>query len=172
MSSRTCTRALSLLASFIFVFGVIPAGAIERSGESPGDIGGGGGWGFNRVERCLMRKVNKTRSRHGLARLDWDKQVGYVARRHAKSMAASHAVYHDGDVGNEITRWRTLAQNSGAGFGCRKIFWAFMKSSAHRANILGQYRHVGVGADWSRGKLYVQQVFEWRYDPGNVYRYP
>ena len=119
-----------------------------------------------------MRKINKLRVRHGRTRLDWDKQVGYVARRHARSMASSRAVYHDGNIGQEITNWRSLAQNSGAGFGCRKIFWAFMKSSSHRSNILGHWRHIGVGAEWSRGRLYVQQVFQTRYNPGNVYRYP
>ena len=119
-----------------------------------------------------MKKINRARSRQGKSRLDWDKQMGYVARRHAKSMASYGAVYHDGDVGQEVTNWKTLGQNSGAGHGCRKTFWAFMKSSSHKSNILGPWRHVAVGAEWRGRRLYIQQLFEWRYDPGNVYRYP
>ena len=170
MSARAYARVLSLLASMVLVLSVAPAGAIERSGGNVAD--GGGNWGFNSVERCLMGKINKVRRRHGRAALDWDKQVGYVARKHARSMASNYAVYHDGNMDNEITNWKSLGQNSGAGGGCRRIFWAFMKSSSHRANILGQWRHIGVGAEWRGGRLFVQQVFEWRYDPGNVYHYP
>ena len=119
-----------------------------------------------------MRKINKARARQGLVRLERDRQVGVVARRHAKSMANNSSVFHDYNMHQEITHWKALGQNSGAGFGCRSLFRAFMRSSSHRANILGRWRFMGVGVERRNGRIFVQEVFEWRYNPGNVYRYP
>ena len=119
-----------------------------------------------------MRKVNRVRRQHGLGGLGFDKQVGVVARRHAKSMANSYSVFHDGNMNNEITRWKSLGQNSGAGSGCDSLFRSFMRSSSHRRNILGRWNHIGVGTERRNGRLFVQMVFEWQSDPGNIYHYP
>ena len=119
-----------------------------------------------------MRKINKARARHGLARLERDRHIGVVARRHAKAMAANYSVFHDYNMHEEITHWKSLAQNSGAGGGCKSLFWAFMRSSSHRSNILGRWRFMGVGVERRNGRLFAQEVFEWRYNPGNIYRYP
>ena len=168
MSARARARVVALLVSLVLVVSVSPAG-----GQStPGKAVGGGGWGFNNAEECLMHKINKARARHGLRRLDWDRQVGDVARRHARSMAANYSVFHDYDMDREITHWKKLGQNSGAGDNCKSLFWAFMKSSSHRSNIFGTWKHMGVGVEKRSGRLFSQMVFEWRYDPGNVYRYP
>jgi uncharacterized protein YkwD len=152
---------------------VTPAsGFLIGANEQDTKLNLGGGWHFNRTEECLMRKVNAARRNSGRSGLYWDRQLGFVARRHARSMASNGYVYHDGNVGREVTRWRSLGQNSGAGWSCRSLHRAFMRSSSHRYNILGGWRHVGVGTDWRGGRLYAQVVFESRYDPGNVYRYP
>jgi len=147
-----------------------PIGAVESVDSSLG--GGGGGWRFNRAEKCLMRKINRVRARHDLRRLAWDKHLGVVARRHAKAMASSYQVFHDFNMHDEITHWKSLGQNSGAAGGCTNLFRAFMRSSSHRGNILGRWKFIGVGVDKRNGKVFAQEVFEWRYDPGNVYRYP
>ena len=176
MSARDSARVLSLLVASTIAFSVAPAVAVEPTGlhaaTDSNSVGGRGAWHFNSAEQCLMNKINRARSKNGRSRLVWDKQIGVVARRHAKSMAASYSVYHDYNMDDEITRWKALGQNSGAGNGCRKLFWAFMRSSGHRANILGRWRFIGVGIDKRGGRLFAQQVFEWRADPGNVYRYP
>jgi uncharacterized protein YkwD len=152
---------------------VTPAsGLLIGASEQKVTIAGGGGWHFNSTEQCLMRKVNRSRRSNGRGGLYWDRQLGFVARRHARSMAANGYVFHDGNIGREITRWRSLGQNSGAGWSCRSLHRAFMRSSSHRYNILAGWRHIGVGTDRRNGRLYAQVVFESRYDPGNVYRYP
>jgi uncharacterized protein YkwD len=133
---------------------------------------GGYRFAFKGPEQCLMKKINRARARRGLSGLSWDKQLGFVARRHAKSIASSRSVYDDGNLGREVTRWRSLGQNTGRSCGCRRIFRAFMHSASHRANIFGPWRFVGVGTEWAGHNLYVQQVFESHYDPGNVYHYP
>ena len=129
------------------------------------------GWQFSSFEQCMIEKINNARARHGLQRLQADKQLGYVARRHAGDMARSNSIWHN-DVGSVVTRWKRLGQNVGYGSGCRRLFGYFMRSSKHRANILGTWRHVGVGAQSSGGRVFVQHVFEARLDPGNVYHYP
>ena len=130
------------------------------------------GWSFNDSEKCFMNKINRRRQRQGKRPFRVDKQLGYVARRHARSMARSGSMFHDHDIGSKVTRWRTLAQNSGKGGPCRKMFKMFWRSSAHRANMLGPYKFVGVGVERRKGNHYVQQVFESKRDPGNVWHKP
>lgn len=171
MSARAVARALTMLVSFGLIVSMGSVGAVEPVGNSTSALGGGR-WDFNKQERCIMNKINRVRRNKGLSALRADKQVGVVARRHAQSMAANYSVFHDSNMDSEITQWKSLAQNSGAAGSCKRAFWAFMRSASHRANILGRWRHMGVGVDKRNGRVFVQQVFEWRYDPGNVYRYP
>jgi uncharacterized protein YkwD len=119
-----------------------------------------------------MHKINRARHRRGLGKLERDKQLGYVARRHARGMASNGSIYHDAGLGQKITHWRVLGQNSGRGGSCRRLFRAFMGSSVHRTNILYAWRFMGVGVKKRSGGLYVQQVFESYDDPGNIYHYP
>ena len=170
---------LAAIVAFLLASAPVPANAVVlEDGDASSDtstgsvVAGRSGWSFNRSERCLMRRINRVRRARGLRALDWDKQIGYVARRHSVAMASSRGVWHDGSLGQKVTRWRRLGQNTGRGGKCRYIFRSFMRSSSHRSNILGAWRHLGVGATWSGGRLYVQQVFESRLDPGNVYSYP
>lgn len=119
-----------------------------------------------------MRRVNAVRVRYGLNRLDRDKQLAYVARRHAMDMASTNNVFHDDNVASKVTRWYRLGQNTGRGRSCRSLARAFLNSAEHRANILGTYRYMGFGTQRRWGRVYVQQLFESRRDPGNIYRYP
>jgi uncharacterized protein YkwD len=131
-----------------------------------------GKYSFTRGERCFLRKINNLRQRNGKRRLDPDKQLGYVARRHARGMASNRSIYHDGGLGGKVTRWRRLGQNVGRGGGCKRLFKAFKNSSGHRANILGRWKFMGVGLDRRGGDIYVMHVFQSRRNPGNVYHYP
>ena len=141
--------------------------------NSSGASGGRSRYYFKRVERCMMKKINKRRVGHGLPKLDWDRQLGYVARRHSARMARAGTIFHDNALGSKITRWRSLGQNVGmAHDGCKKLFRAFWESSPHRSNIMGRWRFVGVGSKRRNGRLYVQHVFESRRNPGNIYTYP
>ncbi|MGH2697747.1 MAG: CAP domain-containing protein [Actinomycetota bacterium] len=130
------------------------------------------GYSFTKAERCFLKKINALRERRGKRLLRWDKQLGYVARRHARGMASNRSIYHDGDLGRTVTRWRRLGQNVGRGSGCRRLMRAFKNSSGHRANLLGRWRHMGVGVKRRGGNVFVMHVFESRRNPGNVYRYP
>jgi Cysteine-rich secretory protein family len=131
-----------------------------------------GSFHFRWVERCFMKKINRRRSARDLSRLRWDRQMGYVARRHARAMASAGIVSHDGWLAARVTHWRALGQNSGRGNRCRSLFRAFWRSPLHRSNILGRWRYMGVGVKRRRGELFVQQVFEYRSNPGNIWGLP
>jgi uncharacterized protein YkwD len=71
-----------------------------------------------------------------------------------------------------VTRWRSLGENTARGRNCRSLMRAFWRSPGHRANILGRWSFVGVGVARRNGRIYVQQIFESRNDPGNIYSHP
>lgn len=126
---------------------------------------------FKRSEKCFMRRINRIRARNGLGSLRWDRHLGVVGRRHARSMSRAGGIWHD-DISRKVTRWRSLGQNTGMGGGCKRMTRAFMHSAGHRANYLGRWRYVGVGVVRRNGTSYVQQVFESRRDPGNIWSTP
>ena len=131
-----------------------------------------GGWSFNSAERCFMRRINNIRARHGLGPATMDPQLGYVARLHAKKIAADRAVYHDDQFGQRVTNWVRLGQNTGRGLSCRTVTKAFMHDPTHREIILAPWSFLGVGAVSAGGRVYVQQLFESERNPGNVYNKP
>lgn len=174
--ARTRTGPARRLSAGVVV-GIVLAGALGSTqvallGPRVGSVEAGTTWRFSHSERCFMRKINRCRARHGRRRLERDKQLGVVARRHARRMARSRAVYHDDRIGRKVTRWIRLGQNTGMGGTCRRLFRAFWRSSRHRSNILGRWRYLAVGARRRGRRLYVQQIFEARRNPGNIWHYP
>ncbi len=158
------------LLSCVMALTAVPAG-VGQAARTQGDANSPT-YRFKRAERCLMRKINRVRASQGRHRLDADKQLGYVARRHAQTMANSGGVWHDTEVDQKVTRWRRLAQNTGRGRSCKSLSRSFMQSSSHRDNILGRYRFMGIGVQSNGRYLFVQELFESRRNPGNIYQYP
>ena len=166
-----------VVAALILVsFGATDTRGARLTGPSSGtdDLLGSGTpkYVFKTPEKCLMKKINEARARRGIRRLEWDRQLGYVARRHANSLASNRGLWHDSRLGSKVTRWRRLGQNTGRGGNCSRLFDAFLNSAPHRSNIFGRWRFQGVGTEWAGGRLYVQHVFEARRNPGNIYRWP
>lgn len=182
-SRRTC---LAAAVSAVLLTQVVPGGAVARPldpgrpapDRSPSvDLSNdsGGDWSFNRSERCFLARVNQRRARQGLPRLEWDRQVGFIGRRHAMRLARADGLWHDQHLGNKITNWIALAQNTGRsdpGRRCKGLFRSFWNSYYHRQNILGSWCHMGIGAVRRNGRLYVQMVFESQRNPGNIYQQP
>ena len=172
-SARALVRERNLIRSSIIVLTTL---AVAFTGPWTSSLAGPerarGNYRFKSAEVCFMRKINQARKRHGLRTLRWDMQLGYVARRHARQMAGYNSVYHDPNVGQEVTRWRTIAQNTGRGRNCKRTFKSFMASAPHRANVLGRWRFLGVGIEHHGGYVYVQQLYEKNNNPGNIYHWP
>ena len=159
---------LSVAAGLVLALVVVAA----PSGRELHGVEPVGRYSFSRPERCFLKKINTMRKRHGRSALNWDKQLGYVARRHARRMAADGTIYHDGNLGQTVTHWKRLGDNVGRGSSCKGLFRAFKRSAGHRSNILGTWRHMGVGVKRRGGNVFVMHVFESRRNPGNRYNYP
>ena len=160
--------SLCLVASWGSVVRRAPAPGSPEKMEPAASLG----FSFKRSEKCVMRRINGIRRRHGLRELSRDPHIGYVSRLHAVTMAGTRSVFHDDGFGTKVTNWERLGQNTGAGPSCRSIVRSFMHDPAHKVIILGPWRHQGVGIQRSGKLLYVQHIFEAKADPGNVYNVP
>jgi hypothetical protein len=104
--------------------------------------------------------MNSARASAGLAPLASDSALTAYARTHTATMIASGTIFHSSGLGSITTGWSRMGENVGMGPSPSIIHQAFMASSGHRANILGDYNYAGIGADTAPdGTLYVTVVF-------------
>ena len=112
------------------------------------------------IIRGTLCSLNRERAHYGLRRLSLNKRLARAARRHARDMVRRRYFAHDSLSGKPFThrihrtgyttgrRW-TLGENLGWGAGSlaspAAIVHAWMESPAHRANVVGPFREVGVG---------------------------
>jgi len=124
------------------------------------------------TESEFVSRMNSARTSNGLPAYPVRSDLTSVARRQAARMAAQNRMYHNPNLGSEVSGWRNVGENVGRGPDVASIHNAFMGSASHRANILSSvFTEVGVGtARGSDGQLYVSQVF--RRPSGAVYTPP
>ncbi|HVE62831.1 MAG TPA: CAP domain-containing protein [Mycobacteriales bacterium] len=115
-------------------------------------------------EGDFFHRTNSSRSTSALRGLVSKADLVTVARRHAQRMATEKRLFHNPNLGREVTGWRVVGENVGMGATPAPIHQAFMNSSSHRANILHRgYTEVGMGtATDSNGRLYIVQVYRQR----------
>lgn len=111
------------------------------------------------AEQEFFGRINDERTSRGLSALQWHTQAASVARAHSEDMADDGQIYHNGNLGSQMSNWAALGENVGVGPSVSAIHAAFMDSSAHRDNILGSYTHAGIGVVERDGSLYVTEVF-------------
>jgi hypothetical protein len=101
------------------------------------------------------------RSSRGLGALQADGELGAVARNWAATMAAGGDIWHNPNLAGQVSaNWVRLGENVGVGHDVNGLMDAFVNSSAHYANIVGDYTHVGVGVVWGDdGRMYTAHVF-------------
>jgi hypothetical protein len=152
-SRATAERLIAvLLAALVALAGVAalaaPAGA--------GDV---------EDEARLFELTNQSRAQAGLAPLAYDPAAVGVARAWAQELARSGNLRHNPnlvrDVEANVTRdWTRVGENVGYAGGVDQVHNAYMNSTGHRNNILGQYNRVGVGAARDgNGRLWTTVVF-------------
>jgi uncharacterized protein YkwD len=129
-------------------------------------VSAGDCWTYKAKERKMAQKINRARSSRGLARLNLDRHLSRVARVHTNAMIESRTLFHTANLGRKVTRWNRLGENVGYGGTVKGLHRAFMRSSGHRANILGRFRHIGVATRRAGGRLWTTVVFEHYRDPG------
>jgi cell division septation protein DedD len=148
MGKRTVSGFIlvTLVAGFIAV--VAPAASALTSAES-----------------CFYNSINAERAAKGKPKLKLASDLVTLARRHSKKMAADGTIYHNNNLGNEISgSWTAAGENVGMGPDCASVHDAFMASPGHRANILdSDYNQVGTGVAYDGdGTLYITEVFAGR----------
>lgn len=140
MARRSITVAL-ILALFT-------AGWITAASASPAD------------ESSMIGLINGERSAQGLNTLCGHGDLTAFARGHTADMIAAGSIFHSSNLGSAATGWTAMGENVGMGPNVSVLHGAFMNSSGHRANILGDYTHIGVGIDLaSDGTMFVTVVF-------------
>jgi uncharacterized protein YkwD len=111
-------------------------------------------------EKKLFMKINNARANHEKSQLQLSLKISNKAENHSKAMASSGSVYHSClQCKFQGWNWSALAENVAKAKTVAKVHQAFMQSSAHRANILGPYKRVGVGVVWRKGWLWVTEIF-------------
>ncbi len=115
------------------------------------------------AEQGFLSKINSSRSANGLPPVSMDGNLRSHARSHTDDMIAAGKIYHSTSAELQAAAgsgWSKLGENVGRGGTVSSLHDAFMNSSGHRANILGDYNYVGIGAETAPdGKLYVTVVF-------------
>jgi uncharacterized protein YkwD len=107
---------------------------------------------------CLL---NRERARHGLTPLRLSSRLSVAARRHSRDMVRRHYFSHTSRSGASfVTRIKrtgylraarswSVGENIGWGSGAHStpssMVEAWMDSPGHRRNVLGRFRHVGIG---------------------------
>ena len=114
----------------------------------------------------VLDSVNTERAKYGLSALTYDVTLTKAANVRAAEIKTlfSHT-RPDGSscftVLDEVGyRYRTAGEN--VAYGQRtvnEVMTAWMNSDGHRANILGDYTHVGIGVYESGGVIYWAQMF-------------
>lgn len=114
----------------------------------------------------FLSLINASRASAGLAPLTIDSGLRSHARYHTGRMidgyCAPENICHSSssELGAAAgSGWEAVAENVGRGGTPQSLHNAFMDSSGHRANILGNYNYVGIGTDSADGYLYVTVVF-------------
>ncbi|MFZ0627276.1 MAG: CAP domain-containing protein [Acidimicrobiia bacterium] len=112
-----------------------------------------------KAESQFASKINNYRSSKGLAALKRDGSLDASARAWAEKLAAKGKLAHS-DLGRLLPPWSAAGENVGTGGSVGSIFDALVGSSGHRANMLGDYTHMGVGVFVDgAGRLWTVHLF-------------
>jgi uncharacterized protein YkwD len=110
-------------------------------------------------EAAMLAKINNARSAHGLRPLALSGDLSTIARSHSRQMASSATLFHTASF-SSICCWSAIAENVGTGDSVRTVHRAFLRSSAHRSNILDtRMRQVGVGIVVVGDRIWVTEIF-------------
>ena len=111
------------------------------------------------TEGDFLSRINASRAAAGLAPVSMHSDLVPDARSHSAEMMAAGQIFHSSNLGSVASGWEALAENVGAGPSVASLHTAFMNSAGHRANILGNYNHVGVGVVTEGDLIWVTVIF-------------
>jgi uncharacterized protein YkwD len=152
----------------------------EAQGEGPGNAGApadaaeeaaAGSEAIADPGPRLVARINEARAGAGRGALTMDEDLTTVASHHVAGMVQRDKLEHTETdlLGRRVTNWEVLAESIGVGPSVASLFDALMASEADRRNLLDPaFRHVGVGAMRSGGRLWVTVLFSDSRDPGTT----
>jgi uncharacterized protein YkwD len=114
---------------------------------------------YTAEQRRIADLVNQSRRSAGRGTLALQRQLTDKAQRWAEHLARQGSLSHSDLTAGAPSGWRALAENVGMGSSIAGIHNAFMASGGHRANILGNFNHIGTGYAIGHGRLWVVQEF-------------
>ncbi|WIA20753.1 hypothetical protein OEZ85_005121 [Tetradesmus obliquus] len=154
------------ITSSMRVVSTSPSGGSTGSNST---TGGGGSTGSGGIDSQLLILVNTARRQAGLREISINTLLNTAAQAHSQDQARTQTMSHVGSDGStfdvRITRagyrWRAAAENVAAGYSSvQSVFDGWMGSAGHRANILGDFMHMGLGAaSGGNGVMYWTQLF-------------
>ncbi|HUR49373.1 MAG TPA: cell wall-binding repeat-containing protein [Acidimicrobiales bacterium] len=111
----------------------------------------------------FLNLINRERRGAGLRPLGMVPGARDVARAWSSAMAANGVLSHNPNFGPQLGQrfpnYLKLGENVGVGGSVTSLHAAFMNSTGHRNNILGDYSFAGVGVRWTGTKLWVTVNF-------------
>jgi putative cell wall-binding protein len=132
---------------------------------------GGAAWAqsVGSSEDHMTRLINAERRNAGLPGLSTNVQLTGVARDWTPTMVRNDQISHNPRLGDVVAGpWTRLGENVGVArpgvnetpaMMVERLHRAFMNSPGHRANVLGDFNQIGIGAVWSNGTLWVTVNF-------------
>ncbi|MDT0185719.1 CAP domain-containing protein [Microbacterium oleivorans] len=113
------------------------------------------------VQKRVLADVNAARKAKGKKPLTLNASMSKVAVAWSTKQAAANRMSHNPKYSSQIPAgWTRAAENVAFGYTPAKVTPAWMKSTGHRANILGSYNRIGIGVACSkRGLPFYTQVF-------------
>ena len=142
----SCVLALLLAAAALLV------------SAGPASAGEGG---------TIKRLANAARADAGLDPLTRDSALDRLARKWAYKIAADGELSHNPDLAEQVPDgWQGIGENVAMGYPTgAEMHRGWMSSDGHRANILGDYTHIGIAFVVVDGTSWGVQVFA-KYPPG------
>lgn len=121
------------------------------------------------AQMAERRLLNLERREVQRPKMNLDRRLSAIARRHSHEMARRDSLFHNPDLVSQVKnrRWSRLGENVGVAPNTQKLqttlrflHEAFMGSAPHRKNVLfPRFRKAGVGIARANGKLWVTVVF-------------
>jgi hypothetical protein len=115
-------------------------------------------------EAALASLANDARIAVGLPPLAVSPALSETARDHSAAMASAGTLFHSvglaSAVGDSVPGWTSVAENVAVAGSVEEAHQALMRSSEHRAHILGDFTLLGVGiVEGGDGRLWVTEHF-------------
>ncbi len=116
----------------------------------------------SRIEHNIFRLVNSSRKKRHLHKMDLNRGLSRLARKHSKRMVRSGNIFHDPHAGFENVAY--LCHPGQSDWEIAQSFHRqWMGSSGHRANILNHTNNsIGIGVARRGNHFYATQKFTYR----------